>query len=103
MNLKLSNAIKIVLAILFFLCLADMPYGFYQFVRFAGLIGFAILAYQANQYGRQTEMIIYGGLALLFQPFFKVALGRQMWNIVDVIVGLGLLASIFLRPKTENK
>ena len=80
-----------------------MSYGFYQFVRFAGLIGFAIIAYQANQYGRQTEMIIYGGLALLFQPFFKVALGRQMWNIVDVIVGLGLLASIFLRPKTENK
>ena len=40
---------------------------------------------------------------LVFQPFFKVALGRQMWNIVDVIVGLGLLASIFLRPKTENK
>jgi hypothetical protein len=103
MNLNLSNAIKIVLAILFFLCLADMPYGFYQLVRFAGLIGFAILAYQANQYGRQTEMVIYCGLALLFQPFFKIALGRQMWNIVDVIVGLGLLASIFLRPKTENK
>lgn len=103
MNLNLSNAFKIVLAILFFLCLADMPYGFYQFVRFAGLIGFAILAYQANQHGRQTEMIIYGGLALLFQPFIKIALGRQMWNIVDVVVGLGLLASIFLKPKTENK
>jgi hypothetical protein len=103
MNLYLSNAIKIVLAILFFLCLADMPYGFYQFVRFAGLIGFAILAYQANQQGRQTEMIIYGGLALLFQPFFKVALGRQMWNIVDVIVGLGLIISIFLKPKSQDK
>lgn len=99
----MNNTIKIVLAILFFLCLADMPYGFYQFVRFAGLIGFAILAYQANQKGSQTEMIIYGGLALLFQPFFKVALGRQMWNIADVVVGLGLLVSIFLRPKTENK
>ena len=103
MNLNLSRIIKIVLAILFFLCLADMPYGFYQFVRFAGLIGFAILAYEANQHGRQTEMIIYGGLALLFQPFFKIALGRQMWNIVDVVVGLGLLVSVFLRPKTENK
>jgi len=95
----MNNAIKIVLAILFFLCLADMPYGFYQFVRFAGLIGFAILAYQANQQGRQTEMIIYGGLALLFQPFFKVALGRQMWNVVDVVVGIGLLISIFMKPK----
>lgn len=80
-----------------------MPYGFYQFVRFVALVGFVILAYRANQQGRQTEMIIYGGLALLFQPFFKVALGRQMWNIVDLIVGLGLLASVFLRPQIKTK
>lgn len=95
----MDKAIKIVLAILLFLCLADMPYVFYQFVRFVGLVGFAILAYQAHEQGRQTEMIIYGGLALLFQPFFKVALGRQMWNVVDVIVGIGLLISIFMKPK----
>ena len=99
----MNNAIKIVLAILFFLCLANMPYGFYQFVRFAGLIGFAILAYQANKQGRQTEMIIYGGLALLFQPFFKIALGRQMWNIVDVVVGIGLLISIFMKSKESPR
>ena len=98
----MNKAIKIVLAFLLFLCLADMPYGFYQFVRFAGLIGFAVLAYQANQQGRHTEMIIYGGLALLFQPFFKIALGRQMWNIVDVVVGIGLLISIFMKPKESQ-
>ena len=103
MNLNLSNAIKVVLAILFFLCLPEMPYGFYQFVRFAGLIGFAILAYQANQQGRQTEMIMYGGLALLFQPFFKIALGREMWNIVDVVVGIGLIISIFMKPKESPR
>lgn len=98
----MNNAIKIILAILFFICLADMPYGSYQFVRFAGLTGFAVLAYQANQQGRQTEMIIYGGLALLFQPFFKIALGRQMWNIVDVVVGIGLVISIFMKPKESQ-
>ncbi len=91
--------IKISLALFFFLCLADMPYGFYQFVRFAGLIGFAILAYKAHEQGRQTEMIIYGGLALLFQPFFKIALGREMWNVVDVVVGIGILISIFMKQK----
>ena len=95
----MDKIIKIVLAVLFFLCLADMPYGFYQFVRFVALIGFAILAYQANQQGKQTEMIIYGALALLFQPFFKIALGRELWNIVDVVVGIGLLISIFIKPK----
>ncbi len=94
----MNKIIKIVLAVLFFLCLADMPYGYYQFVRFAGLVGFAILAYQANQQGKQTEMIIYGALALLFQPFFKIALGRELWNIVDVVVGIGLLTSIFIKP-----
>ena len=97
----MDKIIKIGLAILFFLCLADMPYGFYQFVRFAGLVGFAILAYHANQQVRLTEMIIYGALALLFQPFFKIALGRELWNIVDVVVGIGLLISTFLKPKTN--
>jgi hypothetical protein len=95
----MNNAIKIILAILFFICLVDMPYGFYQFVRFAGLVGFAILAFQANEQGKQSEMIIYGGLALLFQHFFKIALGREMWNIVDVVVGIGLILSIFMKPK----
>ncbi|MFY8189150.1 MAG: DUF6804 family protein [Flavobacterium sp.] len=91
----MDKAIKIILALLLFLCLANMPYGYYQFVRFAALIGFSILAYQANQQEKPTEMIIFGALALLFQPFLKVALGRELWNIVDVIVGIGLLLSVF--------
>jgi hypothetical protein len=52
-----ANSIKIILAILFFICLADMPYGYFEFVRFAGLVGFAILAYQANDQGKQGEVI----------------------------------------------
>lgn len=99
----MGKSIKIAIAILFFLCLADMPYGYYQFVRLAGLVGFAILAYQALEQDKQKEMIIYGGLALLFQPFFKIALGRQIWNIVDVIVGIGLLISIFMKPKESPR
>jgi hypothetical protein len=98
-----AKIIKVVLVILFFLCLTDMSYGYYQFVRFAGLVGFTILAYQAHEQGRQTEMFIYAGLALLFQPFFKIALGRQMWNIIDVIVGIGLLISIFMKPNESPR
>lgn len=91
----MHNFIKITLALLLFLCLADMPYGYYQFVRFAALVGFAILAFQANEQKNQMETVMYVALALLFQPFFKVALGRTLWNVVDVIVGIGLLISVF--------
>ncbi|MFT6443532.1 MAG: hypothetical protein ACI8Q1_003307 [Parvicella sp.] len=93
------KTIKIVLSILLFVSLFDLPYGYYQFVRFIGLIGFGILSLKANKQNRYTLMIIYGGLALLFQPFFKIALGRELWNILDAVVGIGLLISIFLKPK----
>lgn len=95
----MNKTIKIFLALLLFLCLANMPYGYYQFVRFAALIGFSILAYQAHEQEKKTEMIIYGALALLFQPFFKIYLGRELWNVVDVLVGVGLLISAFKKSK----
>ena len=99
----MSNAIKLILATLCFVCLADMPYGYYQFVRMAGLIGFSVLAYMASQSKNQIEVIVYGTLALVFQPFFKLALGRELWNVVDVIVGAGLIISVFYKSKFENK
>jgi hypothetical protein len=94
-KLNLQAISKIVLAGLFFLCLLDMPYGFYQLVRFVALIAFGFLAYKANEENKNTKMMVYGSLALLFQPFFKIALGREIWNILDVIVGIGLIASLF--------
>ena len=99
----MHSPIKITLAILFFLCLADMPYGYYQLVRFIALIGFAILAYQSYEKNRKTEVIIYAGLALLFQPLFKIALGRYIWNVVDVVVGIALIISIFIQPKESKQ
>ena len=99
----MSNLLKIVLAVLFFVCLLDMPYGYFQLVRFIALVAFSILAYQANQRGHQTEMFVYIGLAILFQPLVKISLGRQLWNIVDVIVGIYLIISIFKKDIQVNQ
>lgn len=98
----MSNAVKIGLAILFFICLLDMPYGYYELVRFAALVGFGILAFQANANGNKTIMVVYIVLAILFQPFIKLAFGRELWNIIDVVVGVGLLVSIFLPSKSST-
>lgn len=100
---NMNNIIKIVLAVLFFVCLLNLPYGYYQIVRFLALVGFAILAYKANEQRRKTEAIIYVCLGILFQPLVKIALGRQLWNIIDVIVGVGLVLSIFIRPANNPR
>jgi len=98
--MNIENIIKIFLAFLFFVCLSDMSYGFYQFVRFTAMIGFAYLAYSANEQSNKYEVFVYVALAILFQPIFKIALGRTIWNIVDFIVGIGLILSIF---QNKNK
>lgn len=90
-----NNLLKVILSILLFLCLLDMPYGYYQFVRFIAMIGFAYLAYSANEQNNKNEIFIYIALAILFQPFAKIAFGREIWNFIDVIIGIGLLTSIF--------
>lgn len=100
-DINMQNIIKIVLAVLFFVCLLDMPYGYYQLVRFLAMIGFSVLAYAAYEQGLTTEAVVYICLAILFQPLIKIALGREIWNVVDVIVGIGLIISIFNRPKND--
>ncbi|MDR0683324.1 MAG: hypothetical protein LBG15_16010 [Dysgonamonadaceae bacterium] len=98
----MEKIIKIVLSILLMLCLADMPYGYYQFVRFIALVGFAVLAYFALEQGKKTEIVVFIALAVLFQPLFKIALGRTLWNIVDVIVAVGLIISLFIKTEKDE-
>ncbi|CAL2080214.1 conserved hypothetical protein [Tenacibaculum dicentrarchi] len=99
---SIDKIIKITLAILMLLCLLKMPYGFYEFVRYITLVGFGILAYKAHEKEDKTTFIIFITLALLFQPFFKIALGRLIWNIVDVITAIYLFANLISRY-TKNR
>lgn len=94
--------IKILLAGLFLTCLLNMPYGYYQLIRFLSTVGFGVLAYRVNQKGNFTIAVTYVILAVLFQPIFKIALGRFLWNVIDVIVAVGLIISIFINTPAIN-
>lgn len=83
--------IKVIIAVLLLLCLADMPYGFYELVRFAAATAFAYLSYDYFKSKKDGLGFTFAGLALLFQPFFKLSLGRTIWNFVDVVVAVGLI------------
>lgn len=80
-----------------------MPYGYYQLIRIISLISFAILAYNAFNYRENYLVITYAGLWLLFQPFIKVELQREVWNIIDILVAALLVFSIFIFKNREEK
>jgi len=77
-----------------------MPYGYYQFVRVAATAGFAFLAYKAFSSQKTDTGVVFVILAVLFQPFFKIALGKNAWHLVDIIVAILLLFMFFYnKPK----
>ncbi|MBO7569954.1 MAG: hypothetical protein J6T11_06360 [Bacteroidaceae bacterium] len=81
----------LILSAILLLCLLPMPYGYYTFVRFVSMVAFGVMAYRYYTQHKMALIITFGALALLFQPFIKIALGRVMWNIVDVIVAVLLI------------
>jgi hypothetical protein len=98
----MEKTIKIILAFLFFLCLLNLPYGYFQFVRFSAFACFTYFSYLAFNESKQGLAALYIVLAILFQPFFKVALGRELWNIVDVVVGVGILLSVSTTKNSKS-
>jgi hypothetical protein len=91
--------LKIAISILLLFCLLKLPYGYYQFLRIVALVSFVFFSYQSYKQEDKIFSYIYASLAILFQPFIKIALGRKMWNIVDVVVGFGLLITIIWEYK----
>lgn len=51
---------------------------------------------------KQGLVITFGSLALLFQPFFKVVLGRTVWNVVDVLVAIFLVGLVVFESKNDK-
>lgn len=88
---KIIYKIGLVLSLLLVLCLFHMPYGYYHLVRFLAMVFFLCLAYTLYKEQNMQLSIVACSLALLFQPFIKIVLGRTIWNIVDILVAIALV------------
>ena len=101
MSLMMKH-VYLILAALMLLCLAPMPYGYFQLVRFVAMVAFAVMAYLYYARQKTIAATVFGVLALLFQPIYKIALGRATWNVIDVLVA-GLLVGLFLLENRQAR
>lgn len=98
-----SPLLKLIIAVLLILCLFHMPYGFYVLVRFAAMAVFAYLSYEYFKAKKDGLGFLFAALAVLFQPFFKIYLGRVIWNIVDVIIAILIVYIVAREIKKINR
>ncbi len=80
-----------------------MPYGYYMLVRFVAMVVFGLMAYQYYTRQKAIASVIFGVLALLFQPIYKIALGRVTWNVIDVLVAALLIGLFVLERRLMKK
>jgi hypothetical protein len=90
-KIDLALGVKIGLVIILLSCLLPLPYGAFELIRLASLVGFSYLAYKYYKSHDEGKALLFGALALLIQPFFKLSLGRGLWNIVDVAIALCII------------
>ncbi len=96
--------IKIILSCLFIGCLFQMPYSYFSVVRILGMAGFAILAYNEKEEKDKSWMIVWAVSAIAINPIVKIPLGRELWNIVDLVwVGLFVVSEVLKSQKSKSK
>lgn len=87
---------NILLAIALLICLMPMPYGYYILIRYISAIVFGVMAYDYYCQKQKKMYVVTLSLAVLFQPLIKLPLGRDIWNLVDIVVA-AFLIYLFLR------
>jgi len=81
------------------LCIATarMPYGYYTFMRtvVCGLAGyFAYVAWQEDILVLRSWAVVFGLIAILFNPIIPVYLKRGTWFDIDIGVALVFAAHL---------
>jgi hypothetical protein len=104
MKLSNKNILTIIASGFLFIALFDgLPYGFFTILRFVVCAIGAYLAYKIYEYDNESLWVwVFGGIAILFNPIIPIYFQRETWVIIDLIVGVFLLVSIFMLKDNKN-
>ena len=85
-----------------FVAIAELPYGYYQILRWV-VCGVAVyIAYMAYQWGKVWATWVFGFIAALFNPIIPVHLTKEIWQPIDIICAI-LFGSSTLFLKESNQ
>lgn len=91
-------------AIILFLALAllPLPYGYYILLRIACCSAFVYLGIRALDYSRNKFAYILFGVAVIYNPVFRIHLNRDIWsaiNIATIIIAFISMAVVRMKPE----
>jgi hypothetical protein len=90
-------------SVLLFLGIADLPIGYYTFLRIIVTIGSLVVVVTEMQNGINFWVIAFAILAILFNPIIPIYLNsKSAWMPIDIISGILFLIKSFTSIKAEK-
>lgn len=101
MDLNNKNILTLVVVGFLFVALSSgLPYGYFTLMRFVVCAVGIYLAYKIYEENKESLWVwAFGFVAVLFNPFIVIHLERSQWEVIDLIVGIFFLTSIYLTKK----
>ena len=103
LQLKWLTIFISVVILLLALMVLDMPYGFYTLLRLVIFASAVTLAYLASR-GMQAALVwVLGLIAVIYNPFIPLSLGRNVWEFVNLFtIVLFLIAGFMIRKSPDE-
>jgi len=94
--MKNKNTLTIIGIIMLLLAIPSgfMPYGYYQFLRIAITILAGYLCFLSYEQKKQSWSIIMAGIAILFNPIFRIYLSKSTWALWDFVAAVIFFISL---------
>lgn len=71
------------------------PYGYYILLRWVVMVTAILTLWTAYNLKKNVWVWLMGGIAILFNPIAPIHLDKETWVIIDFIVAILFLVSIF--------
>ena len=101
MNLIRQNWFVLIAVLVLFGALSNMPYGYFQLLRWVVCSVGIYSAYINSESKHDTWAWVFGIIAVLFNPIRPFYFKRDTWQILDIVSGVIFLVSIFSFKKKE--
>ncbi|MFZ4414662.1 MAG: DUF6804 family protein [Bacteroidales bacterium] len=90
---------------LLILALADLPIGYFTFLRIVVIIGAIGVIINEIENGLNIWVIIFGLIAILFNPIIPIYLNdKSVWMPIDIISSiLFLIKSLTLKKQNKDE
>lgn len=97
-----KNTASVISAIMLLLAIPSWAYGYYVLLRWMVTASAVFLVYIAYNLKNKFWFFLMAIIALLFNPLAPVHLDKQVWVVIDFIVAILFLISIFRIKKTKE-